>query len=340
MKRIAWICVVWLVVVSLVLPGADTPADEEAYTAARRQVGTLYQQKKYAEAARLLEEMLVRYPAHRHANAYNLALMYGFLGNLDRGVEVLRAALDAGVWFGKYDFAPEPWAPYQDYMPFQEFERQNETARQSVQMDAKPELVVKTPRDFERNKTYPLFIALHGGGENLKQFMPRWTSPLLESEYIVAYLQSSQMISMDGFNWTEDIEISKREIAEAFKKVQTEYPVDEHAVLIGGFSSGGVAALEVAMTGTVPVAGFVVLCPARPEGLDVSRIAAARQRGVRGTLLTTEMDGRIAQQREMAALFREAGLQYQFVVTPDIGHWYPENLPDLIDRGIFHITHR
>jgi hypothetical protein len=42
----------------------------------------------------------------------------------------------------------------------------------------------------------------------------------------------------------------------------------------------------------------------------------------------------------MADLFRDSGLQYQFIVTPNIGHWYPENLPEMIDQAIEHIRNR
>ncbi|MBT8395901.1 MAG: hypothetical protein KJN92_02995, partial [Gemmatimonadetes bacterium] len=60
-------------------------------------------------------------------------------------------------------------------------------------------------------------------------------------------------------------------------------------------------------------------------------------RGVRGTLLTTEMDGRLDQQREMADIMKGEGLPLVFHVTPDIGHWYPEDLAGLIDQAITRI---
>ena len=69
-------------------------------------------------------------------------------------------------------------------------------------------------------------------------------------------------------------------------------------------------------------------------------IRQAVGRGVRGTILSTELDNRLEKQRRLSDRFRVLGLQYQFVVTPNIGHWYPENLDKLIDQAIAHIFYR
>ena len=90
----------------------------------------------------------------------------------------------------------------------------------------------------------------------------------------------------------------------------------------------------------MPVKGFVILCPPMPENITEVEATKARDRGIRGTIITTELDRRVPDQRKMADLFRDTGLQYQFIITPDIGHWYPENLPEMIDQAIAHIRNR
>lgn len=120
---------------------------------------------------------------------------------------------------------------------------------------------------------------------------------------------------MNGCSWTEDLELAKKEISEAFHKVKKEYSVDEKEVIIGGFSSGEIAALEVSLSN-------------------------AKARGLRGTLLTTEMDPRLSVQKEMVEVFKSAGFPLQFVVTPDIGHWFPEDIETRIDQAIDHIRQK
>ncbi|MBD3236492.1 MAG: hypothetical protein GF330_07300 [Candidatus Eisenbacteria bacterium] len=171
----------------------------------------------------------------------------------------------------------------------------------------------------------------------MAHFQEVWVSPRLGAEFLVAYLQSSLVVGPDAYSWTEDLEVSSREIVDAYRQVLGGYAIDTNRVVVGGFSSVGMAALEVARNGAVPMAGFVVLCPAKPESLDAESAGRMKARGLRGTLLTTEMDPRLPDQREIAALFEQVGLPHEFIVTPDIGHWIPADLGAQIDRAIAHI---
>jgi predicted esterase len=332
-----------LLLLSFAVTGSFSQADQSTpafadYQEMRAYFGKLYQEKKFAEAAEILENAIDKYPDQLLANSYNLAIVYGYLDRCREGVQVLLKALEQGVFFNKWAFDRELWNPYRELESFQAVLAGNEKAKQEAQKSAKPDLLVITPAGYDKDRRYPLFIALHGGGGSIAGFKDRWTSDKLENDYIVAFVQSSQVVSMTGFNWTEDIEISKREIAEAFQKVAADYPIDREQVIIGGFSSGGVASLEVAFCNTVPVSGFIALCPARPESVTTEAVARARKAGLCGTILTTEMDPRLAEQKEMIELFKTEGFEHRFIVTPDIGHWFPKDLNEQIDESIDHIS--
>ncbi|KPK63610.1 hypothetical protein AMJ83_06185 [candidate division WOR_3 bacterium SM23_42] len=307
------------------------------YQDMRKHLGELYEKEKYEEAVDLLLWAREKFPDYLFNNSYNLALLYVRLGQYDKGIDALQYALDRGLWFSLLAFEPEPWAPLREKKGFQDIRDQCEALKQEAQKKAKPDLLVVTPEDFEPKKTYPLFITLHGGGENIELFKDRWNSQQMRKEFIVAYPQSSQVISMNGFWWHGDIELAKREIASAYQKVVNEYPVDTENVIIGGFSSGGVAALDVLLSNTIPARGFVVLCPDWPESFTAERIRDTKNRGIRGTLITTEMDERLPLHEKMVETFKAEGLPHQFIVTPNIGHWYPEDLDEKIDGAIDHI---
>ncbi len=340
MKKIFLMTVMIMMVVPI-LEGQEKKTTQFAtYQEMRAYVGNLYQQKNYAEAAEILEKALTQFPDHLQANAYNLALMHVQLKEYEKALKALEYGLDHGIWFGKYGFFAEMWAPLKEMEDFKTFEQKNEARRQEAQKLVKPKLEVLVPEDYDESKKYPLFLALHGGGENIDEFKPRWTSDLLQSQFIVAFPQSSQIVSMDGYSWTEDIELTKKEIKEAYEKIIQNYPVDTFQVIIGGFSSGGVASLEVVLDDTIPVIGFVVLCPAKPEDFTAQKVAEAKKRGIRGTLLTTEMDPRLPDQKKMAEIMKAQNLSVEFIVTPDIGHWYPEDLDKMIDAAITHILRK
>jgi predicted esterase len=336
-KSIALFCV------CIVAASAVYGVDEQkfsTYEEMRTHLVQLYSEQKYQEAAALLESVLDGFPNKLRQNTYNLALIYAHLEEYEKGITALTYAVDRGIWFGKYDFENEFWGPYKEFAAFNEILKQCETHRAEAQRIAEPEISVLTPDGYAKQESYPLFLALHGGGGNMADFKDVWKSPKLEKEFVVGYLQSSQVVSMDGFSWTEDIELTREEIADAYGKILDEYSVDPERIIIGGFSSGGVAAIDVALTNTVPVTGFIALCPAKPGCFDAKRVAEARKHGIRGTILTTEMDQRLPDQRAMADLMRAEGLQYQFVVTPNIGHWFPEDLETQIDQAIRHINYR
>jgi len=304
------------------------------YEETRKHLGELFQQQNYRKAADLLEWALKRFPDHLLANAYNLALMYLYLGELEQSAQALDLGLDGHIFYSRYAFGGEIWIPLKETEAFKKITERNEALIKEAQKKAKAEIFVVEPEGFSESKRYPLFIALHGGGENVAAFQPNWTSPQLKKEFIVAYLQSSKVVAMDGFSWTEDMEVSKREIREAYRTIIEDYLIDLDSVFVGGFSSGGVAALEMALSDLFPIAGFISLCPARPEDFSAERVREAKKRGVSGTLLTTEMDPRLSDQKEMAGIFRAEDFPLEFIVTPNIGHWYPEDMETKIDQAI------
>jgi predicted esterase len=329
-------CFLAALFLACVSPG-EIDAQEESYQEMRARVVELFQAQAFAEAEEILEGALDRFPDHLLANTTNLAIMRLSQEDVEGAIRALFHGLDNSLFYSKYAFLADFWAPVREAPSWPDFEARNEMARARAQLQVRPRLEVSLPEGYDPSRSYPLFIALHGGGENIDLFMPNWTSPLLEQEFIVVYPQSTQLVAMDGFNWTEDVGKSLREIGEAYREVVSEYSVDEDQVLVGGFSSGGVASLEVVLKNALDVRGFVALCPAMPDGFSPEEVRAARDRGIRGTILTTEMDGRVAQQRHMDEIMTQEGLPHEFFVTPNVGHWYPDDLPLRIDRAITHI---
>jgi len=49
------------------------------------------------------------------------------------------------------------------------------------------------------------------------------------------------------------------------------------------------------------------------------------------------MDPRLQDQKAMASIMKAQGFSLRFIISPDIGHWYPENFGRMIDAAIDHI---
>ncbi|MCX6567032.1 MAG: hypothetical protein NTW38_11530 [Candidatus Aminicenantes bacterium] len=336
MKR--FVVILWLAVATLSwISGAIQEKREFAsYKEMRDYLGELYNQKKYADAAALLESVLDRCPDNVLANTFNLAMMRVFEGDLEKAMGALEEGHRRGVFYGLWDFNAELWNPLKKHERFAAFQKENAARIEAAQKKATLKIEVEIPQGYDPSRKYPLFIALHGGGESIAELKPNWTSPRLRSEFITAYIQSTQVAGMRGFHW-QDEALTRRDVEEAYKQILEKYPVDPGRVLIGGFSSGGFGSLIIAFSGSFPVRGFVALCPEPPQTLRDEDILTAKTRGLRGSLLTTELDQRVDRQRELAARWEKLGLATEFHITPNTGHWFPKDFEQLLDRAIGHI---
>jgi predicted esterase/photosystem II stability/assembly factor-like uncharacterized protein len=313
--------------------GGQDKREQGTYQEMRAYLGELFQQQKYAEAAAMLERVLDRFPDNVRANTFNLAATRALMGQPDKAIDALEDGLRRGVFYGKWDFDAEAWATVKQQSRFPAFFQANLDRIAEADKKAAMKLEVATPPGYDPARRYPLFVALHGGGENTAMLKPNWVSPRLQAEFIVAYVQSSQVADMTGFTWQDEAR-TRRDLQAAFTEVVAKYPVDQDRVIVGGFSSGGFASLVTAFHQTLPARGFVALCPEPPASITDADITAAVGRGLRGSLLTTELDRRVQAQRELADRWKKLGLDAEFAVTPNIGHWFPKDFGQQLDRAI------
>ncbi len=299
----------------------------------RAYLGELFNQKKYAEAAALLESVLDRFPDNVMANTFNLATARISLGDIDKAMAALEEGHRRGAFYGIWDLDGDLWAPLRSHARYEAFHKENQARIDAASKNAALIVDVVKPEGYDPAKKYPLFIALHGGGESIAVLKPEWTSPRLRKEFLTAYIQSTQVAGMRGFHWQGE-ETTRRDVTEAYRRILSQYPVDAGRVLIGGFSSGGFASLILAFSDLLPVRGFVVLCFEPPQTIGDNAVLAAVKRGVRGTFLTTEQDGRIDRQKELAAHWAQLGFDGEVHITPNIGHWFPKNFAELLDQAI------
>jgi predicted esterase len=331
---------VTLGLVLLVLSPAALRAQEKrefaSYQEMRKYLGELFEQKKYEEAAALLESALDRFPDKALANTFNLAAARLYLGDAEKAVQALEEGHRRGIFFGKWDFTAEFWDKVRDTPRFLAFLKANQARIDGAQKKAAVKIEAAMPAGYDPSKKYPLFIALHGGGESNADLKPMWTSPRLRGEFITVYVQSTQVAGMTGFHW-QDAAVTERDLAFAYKKILEQYPVDAGRTVIGGFSSGGFGSLVAVFGDLFPVRGFVLLCPEPLETVTDEDILAAKARGLRGTLLTTEADQRVERQRALMGRMEKLGLPVVFHLTPGAGHWYPKDFESLLDRALGHI---
>jgi predicted esterase len=197
-----------------------------------------------------------------------------------------------------------------------------------------PKYAIVTPTAYTPARKYPAMIALHGAGGYKEGMMARWVSGLLADSCVVAYVESTEPAPGGGFTWYAEIPRERAEIRSCYRDLIFRYSVDTTRVLVGGFSAGGMMALDIYLTQTVPAKGFVCLCPSMPNSFSRERVEAGVLRRERGFIIAGANDYLREPQLEMMAVFNETGFNCQFNTIPLLGHAMPANFPELLDAAV------
>ncbi len=294
-------------------PAAALAGEEPDYAEMHGKLRALYAEGRYEEGLNLLlatKDAFIR--EHTMATTFNLGLFHFLAGQHEPGLAAWEEGIEDGVWFTidpGWEFL-EPIAKSPRLARIMEI---SEKRRRKAQEHAHPVVDVKLPEGFDANRRYPLFIALHGGEGSNRMMREWWHSALLERDYVVAYVQSSQFGRSQGrFVWNDE-ELARQEVVEQFFRLLDKYPIAVDRVVIGGYSQGGHIALRLALSDVLPIAGFVVLSPHGKLVHDFSACSAekAAKRGVRGAMIVRKHDPAYEAQSVLAETLSKAGLPTQ-----------------------------
>ena len=292
----------------------------------------LYQSGQYDAFIALYKSELENYPDHLPEMIHDLAFVYLASGDKINALAFLSAGLERGYFFG----LPE-WGTFVQQLgndqKFKELREYNQNLQRIARQSARPQWTIKTPDGYDPLRTYPLFISLHGYGENIDTMRRFWHAPLLEEKFLHAYLQSSQVVDLKNFGW-DDNALAHQEIIQMVSDITDQYAVRLDQIYIGGFSQGGTLSIDLALTQAIPIRGFIALCPRKPESVQPEFLNNILDIGLRGVVLTGEKDASLDNQREMIQEFKNAHFPCQFEVTPGMAHWFPENLPVQLNKAL------
>jgi len=305
-----------------------------SYEEVDKQVISLCNDEKFEEAVTKLESVLDQFPNHLFELTWDIAVLSSFMRprNNEKIMAILEFGNSKGLW---YSLNPQDkrWEECKDLVRFQKLVTENANRKALAQEKAKKKSDVYLPKHYHQDQKYPLHICIHGWGEESAFFRKYWTSTGLENEYICLFVQSSQVATPIGYCW-DDIEMARQEIIEAYQEVTSQYPIDMNHISLGGFSQGATMAMDIALCGSTPVEGFIALCPDRPEDFDKEHIQSMRMKKIKGLILTGENDGGLEEQKKMVHEFEKMNFPHDFIINPNLGHWFPENIDEQIDHGL------
>jgi pimeloyl-ACP methyl ester carboxylesterase len=296
-----------------------------------------YREQKFDQALDLLTREGADFPEEGPTIIYLRSCMAARTGQNDLALQLIEEARDKGIWYGEQIMRQSPsWEPLQGHPVFErlveDFKMQEAVAREE------PRLFTLEPEGgCPPAEGCPLVIALHGNNANGRSALNGW-KPVTAEAWLLAALQSSQVAWSSAHRVWNDQGISLREVAEHFEAIRSRHSIDPERVLIAGFSMGGETALRIALLGTIPVRGFILLDPGGPtmeapeEWLPLIREAKGRE--LRGCIFVGERDAEYDQMIATARVLNENGIPCDVEILPGLAHEYPPDFALGIRRAL------
>ncbi|MHA2237606.1 MAG: alpha/beta hydrolase [Candidatus Hodarchaeales archaeon] len=306
--------------------------DRLRYRALQRKSTELYNAEKYEEAIKIDKDRAKEFPELKTSTYYSLIAAASKLKKYSLSCEFLKEILDEGGWYSEMILRQSPSLNPLQGMP--EFEDLVNVSVSRSKQFIKPENITIIPDTVD--PPFPLMLSLHGGGGFIKDEYEHW-KPIVEKGYILGIPRSNNLFwsGMDNAYWLA-YESSVKEIRNYIADLNIDNIIDENRLLLGGFSQGGGVALQMALTGDITAYGFVVVAPGggmieEPDKWQ-SFIDDSKNRKLRGMIIRGTEDLAIPRDRlhDLTKMLNDNGIPCKFLEIPDLGHWYPPDLVDLI----------
>ena len=310
----------------------SNPVGVPAAKRVMQQVDRLFADNQLDKALDLLQSAWPGLPSDRVHNSrieavLIRAVLQARLGQFEAALATVRALLHCNVSLNLNSLTFESLRTLDGYA---ELAKQNSELLTRERAEAHVRWEASKPDDPVPNRPAPLMLVLHGDPGNLHKIRTMWPhDPATDRGALVAYVQSSQLLSTTRYMWSADPAIAWSDLQAAYEEICSRYAVDESRVILAGFSSGATMALDLAFGQGLPAAGFIGLCPGEvPAHFDHEQIIAARDRGMRGVFLDSEDNWPDDDQRELMDSLRGAGFPIEVILHAGAPHDAPPNFAD------------
>lgn len=301
----------------------------ETFEAAEEKYYALWycDEPNYQEALKIAKWSYDTYPEHAHQIMLDLSILYAKTGQHLEAIETLNHALDQEIWYPKVfleEFWNEKW-----FAPIAK--RWTHVSQKAIEK-SRVRFEWLSPEGVAKDK--PLFIALHGWGEDIPLFKQFWKSSSLNDDFNTLFIQSSQMVGARHYKWS-DYQIAKEDIKKVLLEIEASTNINTQSIYVGGFSEGATTSIKLAFEDNdFDVKAFIALNPSLVEEVSPERIWDLNKKGVSGGIITGDQDACYQEQIRMKEILEAEKFQLAWYVTKDFGHWFPKDLSQKIDKVI------
>lgn len=281
---------------------------------------------EYGSALEIAESALSKLRAGVDRLEFAAACLRSLIGERQRAMDGLRAAMQAGLWW------PAEWLdtdPDLDALrgtaEWSALVAECQCCRARAQAQARCKLFVNAPLSAGPREALPCVFAIHWRGDNALAFGEAWQW-LAQRGYVLALPQSSQVFGIDTYCW-DDLATAMSDLRELWAALAMAVPCDPERTCVAGVSQGGARALEfVIKMDCRPLPPVIAIVPWGTDPLSlVDSLGEGRNQRLRGAIWTgTEDPG----YEDAKVLHRELQLRscdYELIVGNGLGHTLPKD---------------
>ena len=303
------------------------------------QIQQHFEAQTYAEGLTLASEKIKDFPEEYPTINYWRICLAARLGQFDLANKFLETTLASGIWFADFLLRQSP--SLEAIQGNGEFEKLVEISSQMRAVDgAEVPLLVTRPEDAcgPGDAGCPALIFLHSNMDTAHRNLKQWAF-LSANDWLLAMPQSSQALWTGAYNWV-DHETTKTEMEDNFRRISSQYSLDEDRLIWGGFSMGAEMALTMVLNEDFPARGFVLLGPGGPKMTDLNDwlplLDKAAGRDLHGVIWMGEDDLTIPQVnvRTLVKWLNERGIPTDLVTFPGLGHEYPPDFEQVATQAL------
>ncbi|MBN2415544.1 alpha/beta fold hydrolase [bacterium] len=318
-----------------IITGCNNDQTIRTYDEFEIAVNSLESEERYEEAIGLTHRTRKQLPEHEFTFIKELEYLNGKTGRYKENLDLWKEGHERGYFFLLNTRLPR-FEPYLQFPQFDSLAATDARLRAEALKTSKTIYSTRLPDDYHEDSCYPLLILLHGGGSSLEKAQERWRLlNVMKAGYIVVFLQSYLHYDSESFGWRSGDTRAREDVSRIYRDLVSELAVDTSRIILGGTSAGGTMAFDLAFRKIIPVEGVIGFCPGRPAGLEMRDLSGSR---VRVYMLGGETDFYLDRQKELAALFDDAGIPYIHTVVPGMGHEFPDHYQRFMSAALEYIS--
>ncbi len=282
-----------------------------------------FQNGDFQQALELIEREGTAFPENRPLVDYWKMCAAARVDDRARVFQVAENYHKDGLWYGEMMWRMTP--SFKALQGDAEFERLVSISlgiQEKDNADNPPTGIKIFPKNMK--KETPLLIALHGNQSTALASLPFWRG-VVDPGFALAVPQSVQAMFTGAYIW-DNLEIAFEQVKQTYEEMKNEMDFDPDRVVLAGHSMGAAIAIQMALTGEIPVHRLVVIGPALPFEDTPEELAkflpAASERGLRAGFIVGEKDvdvDGIAIQKFIDKL-RSAGISCEHLIKPGATH--------------------